>query len=333
MDNKIDIVVTWVDGSDPYWLNLKKQYSSKKNEDSSFVAASNRYQDNGLLRYLFRGIEKFMPWVNNIFFVTFGHLPKWLNVHNYKVKVIKHEDFIPKEYLPTFNSNTILLNLHRIKGLSEHFIFFNDDMFVIDYCKKTLFFKNNLPCDMAVMNPVVAPNLDPFWDMMLNNVMVVNNSFSKKNTIKKALLKWYTPRYGLKNIIRNASCSIYHYFPGFFETHIPNSYLKSAYEDFWNKNADICRATCLNKFRSENDITEWAIRYWQFAKNNFYPINKNKLGTYTSLKDTSSIDYFIRRSKKYKLVCFNDECDDKYLNKIKDFFDTILGDKSGYEND
>ena len=202
MENKIDLVVTWVDGNDPIWLKEKNSYLSPK-DDSRFVGASNRYKDNGLLRYFFRGVEKYMPWINKVYFVTHGHLPKWLNVDNDKLIVVKHSDFIPEDYLPTFNSNTILLNLHRIKGLSEHFIFFNDDMFVVNKCKPNLFFKKGLPRDMAIMNPVVAPDTDPFWDMMINNVMVTNKSFNKNKVIKSHPLKWYSPRYGFKNILRN----------------------------------------------------------------------------------------------------------------------------------
>ena len=70
--------------------------------------------------------------------------PSWLNVANEKIVVVKHEDFIPKEYLPTFNSHTIELNLHRIKGLSEYFIYFNDDTFILDKLQEKDFFKNGL---------------------------------------------------------------------------------------------------------------------------------------------------------------------------------------------
>jgi len=327
--NKIDVVITWVDGNDPIWLKEKNKYLSNK-DDNSFVGASNRYQDNGLLKYLFRGIEKYMLWVNKVFFVTYGHLPTWLNVDNEKLVVVKHEEFIPQEYLPTFNSNAILLNLHRIKGLSEHFIFFNDDMFVIDKCKPTIFFKKGLPCDMAVMNPIVAPNLDPFWDMMLNNIMVVNRSFNKKEVIKLHPFKWYSVRYGFKNLLRNFSCSIYRFFPGFYETHIPNAYLKNEYEDFWDKNYDVCHSTCLNKFRNEGDITEWAVRYWQMAKNHFMPINKNAIGEYTSLQDNSAISFIFRKTK-CKLVCFNDIGNEETFRSVDAFLKGLLHEKSIYE--
>ena len=67
--------------------------------------------------------------------------------------IVKHEDYIPEEFLPTFQSRTIDMNFHRIKDLSEHFVYFNDDMFLINPTTKEDFFVNGLPCDSAVMKP------------------------------------------------------------------------------------------------------------------------------------------------------------------------------------
>src|SRR5699024_7559051 len=114
---KIDFVITWVDDSDSDWLNAKNSYVENEVKDSRDI----RYRDWDTLHFLFRGIEKFTPWVNKVFLVTWGHLPKWLNLNHPKLRVVKHEEFIPKKYLPTFNSHTIELNLHRIKDLSERF--------------------------------------------------------------------------------------------------------------------------------------------------------------------------------------------------------------------
>ncbi|WP_331836427.1 hypothetical protein [Erysipelothrix piscisicarius] len=69
-------------------------------------------------------------WVNNVYLITYGHLPDFLNVDHPKLKIINHTDYIPSDYLPTFSSHTIELNMHRIEGLSEHFVYFNDDMFL-----------------------------------------------------------------------------------------------------------------------------------------------------------------------------------------------------------
>ena len=117
----IDFVILWVDGNDPKWQSEKATYDSNINDDSN---SASRYRDWGLLPYWFRGVEKFTPWVNKIHFVTWGHVPEFLNLNNPKLNIVNHKDFIPEEYLPTFSSHAIELNIHRIPGLSEKFIYF-----------------------------------------------------------------------------------------------------------------------------------------------------------------------------------------------------------------
>ena len=113
---KIDFVIIWVDGNDPEWQKEKMKYdnSININNDSREI----RYRDWDNLQYWFRGVEKFAPWVNKIHFVTCGQVPKWLNTNNPKINLVNHSDYIPEKYLPTFNSNAIEINLHRIEELS-----------------------------------------------------------------------------------------------------------------------------------------------------------------------------------------------------------------------
>ena len=173
MNEKIDFVLLWVDGNDPKWLKEKEKYSSSKNLGTSNT--KNRFRDWNNLQYWFRAVEKYSSWVNKIFFVTWGHVPSWLK-ENKKLQIVKHEDFIPKEYLPTFNSNTIILNLHRIKGLSENFVLFNDDMFLNDYVKETDFFINGIPRDQFSYNLISSTGNenDSFNHMLLNNIDIIN---------------------------------------------------------------------------------------------------------------------------------------------------------------
>ena len=142
---KIDIVILWVDGNDPEWLKQKNKYLEIKGDTNI-----NRFRDCENLQYLFRGIEKYAAWVNKIFFITWGHIPKWLNTNNEKLEIVRHAEFIPNEYLPTFNSNVIEMNLHRIKKLSSKFILFNDDLFILKELKPTDFFEKDLPKDFYV---------------------------------------------------------------------------------------------------------------------------------------------------------------------------------------
>lgn len=126
MSFPIDIVIPWVDGGDPAWQKLHDSYTAGKTADNTEA----RYRDWGTLPFWFRGISRYAPWVRTVHFVTWGHLPPWLNLSCPKLHVVKHEDYIPSQYLPTFSSHTIELNLHRIPGLAEHFLYFNDDVFL-----------------------------------------------------------------------------------------------------------------------------------------------------------------------------------------------------------
>ena len=91
----IDFVITWVDGQDDVWRKQKASYSHTEEEDDS----EERYRDWNLLQYWFRGVEEFTPWVRKIHFVTCGHLPTWLNTEHSKLHIVRHEDYIPKEFL------------------------------------------------------------------------------------------------------------------------------------------------------------------------------------------------------------------------------------------
>ena len=125
----IDFVVTWVDMNDPVW---KKDFAKAKgiidNSRNQFSEA--RFRDYGFLKYWFRGVEKFAPWVRRIHFVTCGQRPEWLDTSNPRLHLVSHRDYIPEKYLPTFNSTVLEFYLDRIPGLSERFVYFNDDFYL-----------------------------------------------------------------------------------------------------------------------------------------------------------------------------------------------------------
>ncbi|XP_004623974.1 N-acetylglucosamine-1-phosphotransferase subunits alpha/beta [Octodon degus] len=98
---------------------------SKQDED---VSAS-RFEDNEELRYSLRSVEKHAPWVRNVFIVTNGQIPSWLNLDNPRVTIVTHQEvFRNLSHLPTFSSPAIESHIHRIEGLSQKFIYLNDDV-------------------------------------------------------------------------------------------------------------------------------------------------------------------------------------------------------------
>lgn len=131
----MDIVITYVNSLDPEWLK-----SYKKATNTPIL--EKRFRDWGTLRYLFRGIEKNMPFIRKVHLVVAGEsqIPEWINRKS--VNIVYHSDIIPTEHLPTFNCNPIEMHLHRIKGLGRKYLYFNDDMFPMRPCKPSDFFRN-----------------------------------------------------------------------------------------------------------------------------------------------------------------------------------------------
>lgn len=142
----VDVVYTWVDGSDRQHAEkrVKCQERAVGHHPDGIIKA--RFRNNNELQYSLRSLEKFAPWVNRVFIVTDNQTPKWLDTGNPRVTVVDHREIIPEEYLPTFNSHVIESYLHLIPGLSERYIYFNDDFFLSNHCRKLDFFTaNGLP--------------------------------------------------------------------------------------------------------------------------------------------------------------------------------------------
>lgn len=299
-DEKIDVVILWVDGNDEKWLNEKNKYSNIEGNKSI-----NRFRDCDNLQFLFRGIENYMPWVNNIFFITCEQVPKWLNVNHPKLKLVNHKDYIPEKYLPTFNSNVIEMNLHRIKDLSEKFILFNDDIFVIDNIDKEFFFKNGLPTDIYC-ETIIIPHVynDTYYFMLANSIAILNKHFQKETFIKNNLDKVYNPLYEDYNDITRKITNSKNKFTGFKELHSAQPYLKSTFKEIWSKEETALNKACYNKFRKASDISHNLCRYWQLASGNFIP-KRNETKYYTYLDDNTITTKEITQ-RKYKIVCIND---------------------------
>lgn len=138
----IDAVIAYVDSTDPIW---QKEYSDYMSSSAMAEFSSNRFRSWGTLKYLLRGIEAYMPFINKVYLVVSGEsqVPQWLNTD--QVSVVYHKDFIPEKYLPTFSSCTIEPFLGNIPELAEQFIYFNDDVFPINPMQAADFFTDGIP--------------------------------------------------------------------------------------------------------------------------------------------------------------------------------------------
>jgi hypothetical protein len=129
IDFPIDAVYTWVDGEDPAWARRKAEARGDAYHEES--ASDARFLSRNELRYSLRSLHLNAPWIRHVYIVTDDQVPAWLSGTDPSVRVVDHREiFARPEDLPTFNSHSIESQLHRIEGLSEHFLYFNDDMFL-----------------------------------------------------------------------------------------------------------------------------------------------------------------------------------------------------------
>ena len=329
LEDKMDFVILWVDGNDEKWIEEKNKYLELKGDTKA-----NRFRDCENMQYLFRGIEKFAPWVNKIFFITWGHIPKWLNTNNEKIVVVKHEEFIPKEYLPTFNSNVIELNLHRIEELSEKFVLFNDDFFILKKTEPIDFFVKGKPTDVYVEYTQLASFYnDTHFFMKANILAIINKHFNKKETVKKHFSKIINPNYKNFNFKTMNSLRFKKKFCGFWNFHTPQPYLKDTFRTIWEKEYENLDFACHNKFRESTDLGHYLCRYWQMVSGNFVP--KKDESKYLIFLNDNTKNIEILKSGKYKYVCINDAYMDidfeKAKKEINDTLQEILPEKSQFE--
>jgi len=327
----IDFVITWVNMDDPEWQTEFSKYSNNKENTKNGVSKA-RFRDYGFLKYWFRGVEKFAPWVRKIHFVTSGQKPEWLDETNPKIHLVNHRDFIPAEFLPTYNSVVIERYMYRIPGLAEHFVYFNDDFYIINNIQPERFFRNGLPCDIAVFKYNFS--WSQWYVRIKNNVRLINQHFNKKEVMERWHDKWFDKSYGSKarwNYILK-------YYNKFITLRVPHNaqpYLKSTFEDVWANAEKELTETSVNRFRALNDYTPELFRIWQICKGNFEP--------YNTYRDTKMFPLMIKSKKaikaiynhSYSLICLNDNVHirnyDVVMGNINDAFMSILPEKSSFE--
>ena len=139
----VDVVYTWVNGKDPAHMAKREHYVAGQENIHVNGLENARFRDNEELRYSLRAIETFAPWVRSIILATDNQVPHWLLRNHPKLRVVDHTEFIPQQYLPTFNSHVIEAFLHRIPDLAEHYMYLNDDVFLARPTRKTDFFMGN----------------------------------------------------------------------------------------------------------------------------------------------------------------------------------------------
>ena len=190
---KIDIVVTYLDDSDPKWRALRDKYKemeirngiSRPSNKQAF--GDERTRDWNTLKYWFRGVEKNCPWVNKVFLVVWGpsQIPDWIDTTNPKLRIVYHDEFIPQELQPVFNSRPIELFTCRITDLSKNYIRCNDDCYFLNPSSAEMFFRNGhpvMPDNRREWKKHVFQEKDAaFWNTFNNNMSIEKDFLNGKN--------------------------------------------------------------------------------------------------------------------------------------------------------
>ncbi|MFD3228347.1 stealth family protein [Rahnella aceris] len=238
----IDLVYTWVNSNDTNWLESKNLHiQSADSNIENFSTDESRFENHNEIFYSLLGVAKYMPWVRNIFIISDNQLPKIPESLVSKIKVIDHKQIIPLRFLPTYNSHVIEAYLHKIPGLSENFIYFNDDFFVSRPVKPSHFYRSNGLCSIFVS----AKSLED-----MNRKGVSTATLTASNNCNKLLME-------------NFNIS--------FDTPLTHTYVplkKSAYNlafDVFEKQIEEFSG---NKFRGDNDLNmaTFLVPYLQYIK-------------------------------------------------------------------
>lgn len=316
---QIDFVVLWLDTNDPKWQEDYKKYSPLSRQGKEFV----RFRDHNTFKYWFRAVEKYAPWVHKVFLITNGKFPDWINKDCPKLELVKHSDYIPHIFLPTFNSCVIELFLNNIKGLSEHFVYFNDDFYLNAPVTPDYFFKDGLPCDNnkeSCFNIPIYTAKDRYGITlsMLESIGIINSHFNRWKTVRRSPRRWFGIHLGISGVIMSLLLAKKRLFIGFTNYHVEQAFLKSTFNEVWNKEGDLLKENC-SRFRSDTSINQYIFRYWQFASNRFHPHKKNRKFFFLEREDIIKDLECTMKREDCKSFCLNDSvfCSDEVFYYLK----------------
>lgn len=335
----IDCVVLWVDGNDPEWLKEKTRYTTGK--ENAHNAGASRFRDWGLMKYWFRAIDTYAPWIRKVHFVTWGHLPDFLDPDSPKLHIVNHRDYLPEEILPTFSSHTLELNMHRIPDLKEHFIYCNDDMFLTRPVSPEDFFA---PDGRPKLNYQEMPLrfkgvATPIQRILSADVGLINKHFRKSDIDMSTFARQYMGKgYTAKNSIRNlAAKTLYpEYYVGFKLSHGLGTFCRSSFTEIWDAEPELMQNISRKRFRDSEDINQWAVLFWQMISGNF--VQAADPDAYYNA-DSRTVDEICRviESRSMRSICINDPDNSKdyesVAEKIKKSFDKVLPNRSSFEKE
>ena len=307
----VDLVYLWVNGNDPEW-QAKRNACIGTAETQRGVNCKGRYADNDELKYSLRSVAQYAPWIHKIYIVTDNQVPSWLDTSNPKVRIVDHKEIMPEICLPCFNSTVIEHFLYNIPGLSEHFLYANDDMFVNRPVKPDDFFAQD-------GLPIVRFNRRPLRKFTL---------WFKEKVQGRALSNY------VQTIRRSAEMveKKYGIYYGGKTHHNIDAYLKSDYQHAAQVFDSEIKATFANHVRSASDVQRNIYSYVALAE---------KRAHLHYVTQRTSFRFHIHRENHYKklekynpmLFCMNDSefATDEDRKRMADFLSLRFPDKSQFE--
>lgn len=300
-DFPVDFVMPYVDSLDYNWQISYKKVSERMGRPVNLNSQRFRSWDN--LYFIFRGIEKFMPWIRKVHLIVCApsQVPEWLNQET--VDVVYHRDIIPRRYRPVFNSCTIEMFLRNIPDLAEHFIYSNDDVYITDTCEPEDFFTHGYP-NLHYRKAYYSDSQNMFRHQCRNGLELVSGDF-------------------------NVHCDGFIY----KNSHSVAPMLKSTLDKVWELHSEAMEDS-ITRFRTSRNVNQYVYSYYQYFSNMF--VDKTFPNMYTCFSDYSLRQICTIIDKQItSLLCINDAGHDIRFNFYKEMlrraFCRILPNKSKYE--
>jgi len=280
----VDIVYTWVDQSEPAWMEKREKafhWAHQKQNLCRDGIREREFEKLNQLKFSLRSVSKYADFVNRIYIVSDNQIPAWINLEHPKIEFVSHQTIFGEAgKLPSFNSHAIESRLHHIPGLSEHFLYLNEDFFFGSKVSSTDFFKNR-----TVSKFFPSPN------------RIESSPVSSTDLGMTAAAKQ-----GQKLIKKHFNQKILHYI-----SHCPYPLQRSILYEMEKVFKAEFNRTAFHQFRHINDISIPAFLYFYYASAKGRAIPTSIKYMYLDKK----LHHFIRKmifslfTKKYHFFCIN----------------------------
>ena len=311
---EVDAVITWVDGNDQKHREKMSKYIKNKNSLNN-KSVRTRFDQVSEIEFAVKSILKYAKFIRNIYIITDNQKPEFLIANKIAekkystVSIVDHRDIFEEysKYLPTFNSLSIETMLHRIPGLAENFIYFNDDFFLANETKLEDFFIDN--------KPILRGNWSLFYGDIWHKKLKL---FFNKN-FQKAKKPLYKHNKGLQKPAEILNFKKYFHTP-----HVPATLIKSSLKEFYKINKELLINNIKFKFREPGQFVAHSLsNHLQIKKENYIHQKNSQLVYFQNYKKPLWwIKFKLRKIENNKDILFLcmqslDQCPEDKLDFIK----------------